>query len=100
MEVTKLYEGTALVDRGKLSRIVGILERYSKSVPLRIHYRIVHANGKELHLEDLQELFSLDNPVKNPIHSLNISAESISDSSISFAGQSPIPKADLRMLNW
>ncbi len=70
----KTYATAFVLDRGKLSRIMNILEqRMSEigvsSVPV---FALKLQNGKELSLHSVQEVLALDNAVKNPIVQMEI----------------------------
>lgn len=74
----KTYATAFVLDRGKLSRIMNILEqRMSEigvsSVPV---LALKLQNSKELSLHSVQEVLALDNAVKNPIVQLEIKVSS------------------------
>ena len=74
----KTYATAFVLDRGKLSRIMNILEqRMSEigvsSVPV---FALKLQNGKELSLHSVQEVLALDNAVKNPIVQMEIKVSS------------------------
>lgn len=74
--VTRTYTSSFAIDRAKLSRIATIFEyRFAQTnKEYRITYKTKSAKGKRLEVGALDELLGLDNPVRNPIVSLEIEA--------------------------
>ncbi|HEY0153780.1 MAG TPA: hypothetical protein VGB92_17350 [Longimicrobium sp.] len=74
--VQKVFTAAYILDRAKLSRILGIVEqRFSElELPYAPRFEVRLKNGKVIQLADVQHVFDLDNAVKNPIHELEITA--------------------------
>jgi hypothetical protein len=77
--VKNYFTSEFVLDKPKLTRMLNILEDRFKEAELAFTplFEVTHANGKELKLTSLEDLFALDNPVNNPITELKISAIAI-----------------------
>lgn len=71
----KSYSQPYVLDRGKLSRMLTIVEQRltEAAVPYSAGFEVTLKNEKKLLLRSAQDLFALDNSVKNPIRVLRIS---------------------------
>lgn len=89
----KGYQSAFLVDKPKLSRMLGIIEqRFSEQeLTFKPSIKVTMKNGKMAELRSLDQLFSLDNTVRNPIESLEVTAAT----AISDANPSPVAEAYL-----
>jgi hypothetical protein len=74
--VTNSFTSAFLLDRPKLTRILTILEDRFREAGLEFNpvFEVTHANGKQLKLTSVEDLFSLDNPVRNSIKELEITS--------------------------
>jgi hypothetical protein len=77
--VHKLFTSAFVLDQPKLSRIMDILEQRHKETDIVFNPRIevTFANDRKIITPSLEELFSLDNTVKNPIKSVIIRGSDI-----------------------
>ncbi len=74
--IQKVYKAAFLLDKAKLSRIIDIMEDRFNDLQLEFKpmYSIELSQGNELNLHNIEDLFELDNTVRNPIKNLTIKA--------------------------
>jgi hypothetical protein len=68
----KTYSEPYVLDRSKLSRMLTIIEQRltERSISFSQRFSLVLQNEKHLVLHSLQDVFALDNSIKNPIRNL------------------------------
>lgn len=78
----KTYSTAFVLDRGKLTRIMSILEQRMPEIGISFEpaFQLKLSNGKEVLLHDIQEVLALDNAVKNPIMKVEIRIPSANES--------------------
>ncbi|WP_448572183.1 hypothetical protein [Trichothermofontia sp.] len=74
--IQKEYKAAFLLDKAKLSRIINIMEDRFDDLQLEFKpiYSIELSQGNELNLHNIEDLFELDNTIRNPIKNLTIKA--------------------------
>ncbi len=79
--VEKDYTSAFALDKAKLSRMLNILEERFKTLqlPINSRYTVWLSNDKKIELTSLEELFKLDNTIRNPVKSLSIKAAGSTD---------------------
>src|SRR5205823_4487522 len=80
-EVQNTFSSAFALDKAKLTRIVTILtERYQRAEATATpDFEVKLRNGKTIALSTLDEVFGLDNSIKNPITSLEVALRSERD---------------------
>lgn len=75
MTVEKEYTSSFVLDKGKLSRIINIIEERFSSINTKneMQFHITLQNDKNIKVKNLEEVYKLDNTVKNPIIFLKLS---------------------------
>ena len=73
----KAYSAAYVLDRGKLSRMLTIVEQEVRETATQFQpqFEVVFKNNKRVVLHSIQEVFSLDNSIVNPIRELEVEAD-------------------------
>ncbi len=77
--VINRFTSAFVLDKPKLTRILNIIEDRFKEADLvfKPEFEVTHADGKQIKIASTEDLFALDNTVKNPITNLHASATAI-----------------------
>ena len=75
-QVSKRYSESFVLDNGKLSRILDIIESKfgEKQLATKFEYEMVLSRGKSIKLQEKHDVLSQDNAVKNHVSSFQIEA--------------------------
>ena len=78
--VQKTFTSPFLLDRAKASRILNVLEERFEHLRLPFDpiYSVRFQRGNELSLNRIEDVFALDNTIRNPIEYLRVEAKGIS----------------------
>jgi hypothetical protein len=73
----KNYSEPFVLDRGKLSRMLTIIEQEAleSSTQFQPEFEVEFKNNKRAVLHSIQEVLSLDNSVRNPVRAIDVKAE-------------------------
>ena len=77
--VEKAYTSAFLLDKAKISRILNVMEERFNNVRLKFEptYSIELLRGNRLKLNNIEDVFKLDNTIRNPIKTLRIEVEDL-----------------------
>ena len=104
--IRKSFNAPFGLDSAKLSRILGIIDTKFREASAAVEYsfQVSFKNGRQVALSQIDQVFTLDNTVKNPITSLAITfsgekeGELLAGGIISFSGSSkPRDNVDLSL---
>jgi hypothetical protein len=96
--VRKVYTSAFVIDRAKLSRMLGIIvERFTeRGLTINMAFDIQTRNGRRFELHSSDDLFRMDNPVRNPIVSLEIGTRADVVMEVSESAPTDVPYASVR----